>query len=113
METGQGNPQDLNLAMREIWDSKARFWDERMGEGNPFQRVLVGPASERLLQVQPGQVILEVACGNGVFSRRLASLGAQVVATDFSAEFLELAKARTTEHPERITYRLVDATDEG
>src|SRR5207248_6911437 len=77
------------------------------------QRVLVGPASERLLEVQPGQVILEIACGNGVFSRRLASIGAQVVATDFSAGFLELAKARTTEHPERIAYRLVDATDEG
>ncbi|HYY89865.1 MAG TPA: class I SAM-dependent methyltransferase [Chloroflexota bacterium] len=80
--------------------------------GNQFQRVLIGPASERLLQVQPDQVILEIACGNGVFSRRLASLGAWVVATDFSATFLDLARARTTEHPERIEYRLVDATDE-
>jgi 2-polyprenyl-3-methyl-5-hydroxy-6-metoxy-1,4-benzoquinol methylase len=112
MEIGQGNLQDLNRATREIWDSKARFWDERMGEGNQFQQVLVGPASERLLQVQPDQVILEIACGNGVFSRRLASLGARVVATDFSATFLDLARARTTEHPERIEYRLVDATDE-
>src|SRR5919202_1288114 len=112
-EMSNGNLQELNRQTREIWDRKAQFWDERMGEGNPFQRVLVGPASERLLGVQPGQVILEVACGNGVFSRRLASLGAQVVATDFSAGFLELAKARSTEHPERITYRLVDATDEG
>jgi 2-polyprenyl-3-methyl-5-hydroxy-6-metoxy-1,4-benzoquinol methylase len=57
-------------------------------------------------------VILEIACGNGVFSRRLASLGARVVATDFSATFLDLARARTTEHPERIEYRVVDATDE-
>lgn len=39
-----------------------------MGEGNAFQRVLVGPASERLLAVQPGQIILDVACGNGVMS---------------------------------------------
>jgi 2-polyprenyl-3-methyl-5-hydroxy-6-metoxy-1,4-benzoquinol methylase len=111
-DMSNGNLQELNRQTREIWDRKAQFWDERMGEGNPFQRVLVGPASERLLEVQPGQVILEVACGNGVFSRRLASLGAQVVATDFSAGFLDLAKARTTEYPERIAYRLVDATDE-
>jgi 2-polyprenyl-3-methyl-5-hydroxy-6-metoxy-1,4-benzoquinol methylase len=111
-EMSNGNLQELNRQTREIWDRKAQFWDERMGEGNPFQRVLVGPASERLLGVQPGQVILEVACGNGVFSRRLASLGAQVVATDFSAGFLDLAKARTTEYSERIAYRLVDATDE-
>src|SRR5438045_2376269 len=53
METGQGNVQDLNRATREIWDSKARFWDEQMGEGNQFQRVLVGPVSERLLQLKP------------------------------------------------------------
>ena len=65
MESGQGHLQDLNRATREIWDSKAQFWDERMGEGNQFQRVLVGPASGRLLQVQPDQVILEIACGNG------------------------------------------------
>src|SRR5262249_51248223 len=84
----------------------------RMGEGNLFQRVLIGPASERLLEVQPGQAILDVACGNGVFSRRLAALGAHVVATDFSARFLELARARSTEYAERIEYLLVDATDE-
>jgi 2-polyprenyl-3-methyl-5-hydroxy-6-metoxy-1,4-benzoquinol methylase len=112
METVQDDPHDLNREVREIWDGKARFWDERMGEGNQFQRVLVGPASERLLQVRPGQTILEIACGNGVFSRRLAGLGARVVATDFSPTFLELARARTTEHTELVEYRLVDATDE-
>ena len=68
-------PPDLQALTRQtqqIWDDKAAFWDERMGEGNQFQRVLVGPVSERLLQVQPGEVVLDVACGNGVFSRRLA-----------------------------------------
>lgn len=97
---------------QEIWDAKAEFWDERMGEGNAFQRVLVGPAVERLLALQPGQRVLDVACGNGVFSRRLAHLGARVVATDFSPTFLDRARARSTEHPNRIEYRLVDATDE-
>ncbi len=97
---------------RAIWDEKAAFWDERMGEGNAFQRVLIGPASERLLAVRPDELVLDVACGNGVFARRLAQLGARVVATDFSAKFLELAKARTTQHADRIEYRLADATDE-
>ena len=110
--TNGSNTDNLNREVQAIWDRKAAFWDERMGDGNLFQRVLIGPATERLLQVQPGQVILEVACGNGVFSRRLASLGAQVVATDFSAAFLERARAHATEHSERIEYLLVDATDE-
>ena len=108
-------PEDVRALTREtqqIWDSKAAYWDERMGDGNAFHRVLVGPASERLLQVRPGEVVLDVACGNGVFSRRLAQLGADVVATDFSPTFLERAQARTTENADRIEYVLVDATDE-
>lgn len=83
-----------------------------MAEGNRFQLFLVGPAAERLLGVRPGERVLDVACGNGVFSRRLARLGARVVATDFSPTFLERARARTTEHADRIEYRLADATDE-
>ena len=109
---GSGNPRGLVPETQAIWDEKAEFWDERMREGNAFQRVLIGPASERLLAIQPNERILDVACGNGVFARRLAHLGARVVATDFSARFLELARARTTAHADRIEYRLVDATDE-
>jgi ubiquinone/menaquinone biosynthesis C-methylase UbiE len=104
--------EDLNRAVRETWDRKAAFWDARMGDGNLFQRELLGPASEQLLNVEPGEVILEIACGNGVFSRRLADLGARVTATDFSARFLELARGREAAQPRAIDYRLVDATDE-
>lgn len=94
-----------------IWDSKAEFWDDRMGEGNRFQLVLIGPATERLLALRPGERVLDIACGNGVFARRLASLGARVTATDFSPRFLELARARSQPGVE-IDYRLADATDE-
>ncbi len=104
--------RDLVAETRAIWDGKAEFWDARMGDGNAFQRRLVGPAAERLLAVRAGETVLDVACGNGVFARRLAELGANVVATDFSARFLDLARARPTPHVDRIDYRLVDATDE-
>ena len=97
--------------VRRIWDAKAAFWDERMGDGNDFQLVLIGPAVERLLAVRPGERILDVACGNGVSSRRLAALGASVIAVDYSAEFLARARERPVPG-DRIEYRLVDATDE-
>jgi 2-polyprenyl-3-methyl-5-hydroxy-6-metoxy-1,4-benzoquinol methylase len=98
--------------VRRRWDAKAAFWDERMGDGNPFQLELTGPAVERLLEVQPGQRILDVACGNRVSSRRLAALGARVVAIDTSSAFLELARARSAQTGDGIDYRWVDATDE-
>ena len=82
---------DMNGEASAIRGRKAAFWDERMGEGTLFQRALIGPACERLLRVRPGQAVLEVGCGNGVVSRRLADLGAQAVATDVSAAFLSRA----------------------
>ena len=95
--TGENPSQliDLNEAARDMWDQKASFWDEKMGDGNDFHRLLVSPAVERLLALQPGETVLEIACGNGVFSRRMAQLGVCVLATDFSVQFLERARART------------------
>lgn len=102
----------LNRETQDIWDRNAEWWDDKMGEGNDFQNLLIGPATERLLELRPGETVLDIACGNGAFSRRMAQLGAQVVAFDFSERFLARAKERTTEHKDRIDYRLLDATDE-
>jgi 2-polyprenyl-3-methyl-5-hydroxy-6-metoxy-1,4-benzoquinol methylase len=118
--TNEGRPQhtidETALAHQayEAWEKKAAFWDQMMGEGNAFQRVLIGPATERLLRVLPGETVLDVACGNGVFSRRLAELGARVVAVDFSETFVELARARTEEsgYGNAVEYLVADATDE-
>lgn len=90
----------------------AAFWDERMGEGNDFVEVLIWPATERLLALRPGERILDVACGNGLTSRRLAAMGAQVVAFDFAERMIVHARERTTAHADRIDYRVLDATDQ-
>jgi len=102
----------LNEKVRDVWERNAHFWDAYMGEGRDFQNLLLGPATERLLQLQPGEVVLDIACGNGGFSRRMAGLGAEVTAFDFSETFLLRARERTTEHADRIQYLHLDATDE-
>jgi 2-polyprenyl-3-methyl-5-hydroxy-6-metoxy-1,4-benzoquinol methylase len=99
---------------RTIWNANAGYWDDTMGEeSNDFHRLLVCPATERLLNIQPGARVLEIACGNGNFARRLAELGAQVTATDASAVMIERAGQRTTTYAEQIDYRVLDATDLG
>lgn len=85
---------DLNDENRSIWDRNAPFWDERMADGNDFQRDLVAPATERLLALRPGEEILEIACGNGVMARRLAELGGRVLATDFAPDMVAHARRR-------------------
>jgi len=105
------NPDSPSRAAREAWDRNAAFWDQGMGEGNAFFEVLVWPPTERLLEIGSGDAVLDVACGNGVSSRRLARLGARVVAVDFAAEMIACARRRARAD-ERIDYQVLDATDE-
>lgn len=101
---------DLNEETRTAWDANAATWDQKMGNaGNDFVNILQWPVIQPLLNVTTGQHILDIACGNGLFSRRLAALGAQVTAFDFSAELIKLARERGGEH---IRYQVLDATDE-
>lgn len=100
----------LNAATRDAWDANAAFWDERMGEGNDWHLELVAPAVLRLLAPREGEAVLDLACGNGLFARRLASLGVRVVGCDFAPAMLERARANRG-GADRIDYRLLDATD--
>ena len=51
--------------------------------------------------------VLEIGCGAGEFSRRLASRSRQVLALDLSPEMLRQARERSTEFP-NIDYQLAD-----
>jgi len=94
------------------WEALADDWDQRMGEdGNRFHRELIRPAALRLLDPQPGERILDAACGNGIFSRKLAEMGAQVVGFDYSPRMIAHAKEFCADYPERIAFSVVDAMD--
>jgi 2-polyprenyl-3-methyl-5-hydroxy-6-metoxy-1,4-benzoquinol methylase len=92
--------------VRAAWDALAPYRDEQTQAGNTWQRDLIQPAVERLLRIAPGELVLEIACGNGLFTRRMAELGARVLGTDFSEPMLDRA------HGGDIEYRLADAADE-
>ncbi len=105
------NRNPLNEEVRAIWDQNADFWDEHMGEGNAFHKLLIEPAQLDLLKIAGGEVILDAACGNGQFARKMAELGAHVIAVDVSERMIELAKARSAGHPGQIEFRVCDCTD--
>ena len=96
---------------RRIWDANAEWWDDRIGDGNAFQVELIEPATERLLQIEQGDVVLDVACGAGRFARRMAELGAHVVAFDHSEKFVERARSRPAPDLASIEYHVIDAAD--
>jgi 2-polyprenyl-3-methyl-5-hydroxy-6-metoxy-1,4-benzoquinol methylase len=97
--------------VRASWEENARWWSDYFGEGNDFHLKLVAPPVEELLAIRPGERVVDIACGNGAFSRRLADVGAIVTAFDFSSAFIECARERSVGYEDRITYRVLDATD--
>jgi 2-polyprenyl-3-methyl-5-hydroxy-6-metoxy-1,4-benzoquinol methylase len=101
----------LNTGAVQAWEDLARWWDDTTGEADAFHRQLVIPATDRLLALRPGERVLEAACGNGGYARHLAAQGAEVVAFDASRQFVELARRRTTEGRDCISYRHIDGTD--
>jgi 2-polyprenyl-3-methyl-5-hydroxy-6-metoxy-1,4-benzoquinol methylase len=106
------NSTNANEAARQAWESNAEVWDRRMGmEGNDFVNLLIWPLLVRLMALSGGELVLDVACGNGLYSLRMVELGARVVGFDFSTELIARAQAYAAGYADRITYHVVDATD--
>lgn len=102
---------DPKETSRRAWEANADHWDANFGsDGNDYQKVLIGPATEALLRLKPGESVLDVGCGNGVFARRMAELGAKVLGVDQSAGMVANARARSEGRP-GLEFRVADATD--
>lgn len=113
--------ENLNKITKDAWDANAEVWDTRMGDdGNDFFNLLCWPSlasfleDEARLNPDPkmGTHLLDIACGNGLTTRKLAEMGYTITAFDFSANLIEHAKRRTTHYASQITYHILDATDE-
>ena len=94
------------------WEANADFWDIKMGDNsNSFHLNLVRPHTESLLGIKANDLVLDIACGNGNFSSRLAELGAKVVAFDYSNKMIANAKIRRSADLEKIDFFVCDATN--
>lgn len=105
---------DLAGEAAAIWERKAAFWADYMGpDGNALFREVIAPAQLRLLGVEAGERVLDVACGAGQFSRVLARLGARVVGCDVSPTFVARCRAEAAAVGfSDARFEVVDATDE-
>ena len=96
-------------AVKDVWNANAEFWDSRMGEGNFFHRMLVEPTQLKLLDIKPGQKILDIACGNGQFARKMSLMGAKVTGIDFAENMIKIAITKSSKD---VKYQVVDVCKE-
>lgn len=92
------------------WNRNADFWNRRMGEGNDFVDTLIWPCIERLIAPISGRRVLDIACGNGLYARRLSEAGADVVAVDIAEQMIRTA-IDATPADDPIEYLRLDVSD--
>lgn len=82
-------------------------WDAA-GYTNNFSYVhQYGNQVIELLQLQEGQTVLDLGCGNGALTKQLSDLGFHATGLDASAELLEIARL----HYPDLTFTESDATN--
>ncbi|ONI40605.1 methyltransferase [Candidatus Epulonipiscium fishelsonii] len=105
------NEMDFDENGLVAWELNAEFWDNYMGdESNYFHRDLVRPSVEKLMDINQNDFVLDIACGNGNYSERMAKQGAKVIAFDYSNKMIELAIKRRKDILDKVEFIVCDAT---
>lgn len=74
------------------WDNAADWYDKLLAEEGTYQKDVILPNLLRLMDIKKGEVILDLACGQGFFTREFHKKGAYVIGADISKELIAIAK---------------------
>lgn len=95
-------------AARTSWDPVATWYDGWVGkDGSKHHQKLAVPAVLRLLDLQPGEAVLDIGAGQGVLARHVAEAGASYVGVEASPRLRDQAEKQ---HGQHGRFLLGDAT---
>ncbi len=77
------------------WGSVSDWYDDLLEtNADTYQSQVILPNLMRLLSPRKGMTILDLACGQGFFTRAFAAAGATAIGVDASPELIDRARAR-------------------
>lgn len=92
------------------WEALSDWYDRKQGDGGDlWHRALIDPALMKVIGGCRGKEVLDLGCGNGYISRRLAKGGARVTAIDSSPRMIRNARAHDPRNSLGVRYILADA----
>lgn len=83
------NPRQLKTSWGEVADWYHKLLEEKSGT---YQKNVILSNVLRLLEIEKGETVLDLACGTGFFSREFFKAGAKVLGCDISEELIKIAK---------------------
>ncbi len=87
----------MNKKKDTSWNKVAGWYDELLKDDDSYQARVIVPNLLRILDIKNGEVIYDVACGQGYFANIFAKSGAKVIASDISKNLIETAKKNSAE----------------
>ncbi len=103
------NSRTSSQRKQTLWDQASRWYDSLVGmSGSDYHQTIVMPGVLKLLELNAGRRVLDLACGQGVFSRFLLEKKIKPEGLDSSEELLRMARAHSVKP---ITYHLGNAGD--
>lgn len=88
------------------WEKSADWYDRIIGErGSELYQAVVIPGALNLLAPKRGEKILDLGCGQGVFSRAMAQKGCEVTGIDAAPTLIQKARTYPVKPPVRYLTR--------
>lgn len=89
------------------WGHVAPWYHELIErDEDTYQKKVILPNLLRLANLKKGETVLDLACGQGFFSREFFKAGAQVIGADISKELIALARKNS---PKNIRFEVTSA----
>lgn len=87
------------------WGKVAEWYDKHLEKGSEtYHEKVVHPNLLRMLGDLKGKQVLDLACGQGIFSRLMADKGALVIGVDLGKELVELAEKKNKDYSFKVHY---------
>jgi ubiquinone/menaquinone biosynthesis C-methylase UbiE len=92
------------------WGKVAKWYSGHLSKEDTYHNKVIMPNLLRLLDLQKTDTVLELGCGEGIFTREISSAAKSVTGLDLSSELIKIAKEKAkAEKKNNIDYVVASA----
>jgi ubiquinone/menaquinone biosynthesis C-methylase UbiE len=107
-EKPRAKSQELKAVSDTSWGGVADWYNKHLEKGDDtYHSKVIFPNILRMLGDVEGKKILDIACGQGIFSEQLRDKGAFVTGIDLGKELIKIAEEKSKSVQEKGTHKVI------
>ncbi len=105
---GSGNFRRTPASLDTSWGKVADWYNKHLETGDDtYHTKIVFPGVTRMLGDVSGKKVLDMACGQGIFSEKLRDSGALVTGVDLGKQLIKIAEEKSLSVKEKGTHKVI------